>query len=104
MSRINFTHKTKRDSKTAYAIAKRASRLALDVGGIEYTILDAEMDVSATHLNGCPLKLEELLAADDANFGHDVFGIRRFIDRETGKLTGCFCPRFAQPESSHAEV
>lgn len=98
MPRINFTPKTKEEWIIANRIAKRASRLAAD-NGIEYTIQDAEMDVLATHLNGCPLKLEELANADDGNFGHDVFGIRRFIDRTTGQLTGCFCPRFAQPES-----
>lgn len=54
------------------------------------------MDVEAAHSNGCPLNLEELLATDDGTFGHDVFGIRRFIDRETGKVGGCFLPRLAQ--------
>jgi hypothetical protein len=53
------------------------------------------MDIDATHCNGTPLKLEELLKADDANFAHDVFGIIRHIDRTTGKLTMCFLPRYS---------
>lgn len=52
------------------------------------------MDIRACHANGTPLRLEELLRADDGNFGHDVFGIRRYIDRTTGQLTDCFLPRF----------
>jgi hypothetical protein len=77
-------------------IAKRAVCMALDAG-VAYKHQDAMMDIEACHSNGCPLKLEELLAADDGNFGHDVFGIRRFIDRETGKLGDGFWPRFAMP-------
>lgn len=53
-----------------------------------------EMDISATHANGNPLRLAELLAAPQADFAHDIFGIRRHIDRETGRLTDCFQPRF----------
>jgi hypothetical protein len=53
------------------------------------------MDLSAV-MNSCPIDLAALLAADDANFAHDVFGIRRHIDRETGELGDCFLPRFAK--------
>ena len=52
------------------------------------------MDLCAAHASN-PLRLEELLNADDANFTHDVFGIRRHMDRDTGKLGGCFSPRFS---------
>jgi hypothetical protein len=54
------------------------------------------MDITAAHCNGNPLRLLELLNADAFNFTHDVFGIVRHIDRETGKLGGCFRPRFTQ--------
>ena len=57
--------------------------------------LDLEMDIAAT-CHHTPLKLHELLKADDANFMHDVFGIMRHIDRRTGLLMDCFVPRFAQ--------
>ena len=53
------------------------------------------MDISATHANGCPLKLQELLDADDFNFAHDILGIRKHICRTTGKLQNCFLPRFS---------
>jgi hypothetical protein len=48
--------------------------------------VDIEMDLEATHANGCPLRLADLLAADDFNFWHDVSGIARHLDRTTGEL------------------
>ena len=56
---------------------------------------DILMDLTAVHANGCPLRLDELAGADEFDFIHDVFGIRRHLDRSTGKLGGCFVPRFA---------
>ena len=56
--------------------------------------LDVMMDLEAVISNGCPLKLNDLLAADDFNFFHDVCGIRDHLDRETGKLKDQFSPRY----------
>ena len=53
------------------------------------------MDLTACIANGTPLKLDDLLIADDGNFAHDVFGIARHIDRQTGQLGDCFLPRYA---------
>jgi hypothetical protein len=58
--------------------------------------LSLTMDIEACHANGNPLRLADLLAADDFNFSHDVAGINRHIDRNTGKLMDCFVPRFTQ--------
>jgi|TARA_R100000995_G_scaffold65538_1_gene34549 hypothetical protein len=76
-------------------IADRAEAMA-DAHGVKYKRLTAMMDVQGVH-QSCPLKLDELLAADDTNFAHDVFGIANHIDRSVypGKLTDCFRPRFA---------
>jgi len=54
------------------------------------------MDVSAVHANGNPLRLEDLLHADDFNFAHDMSGICNCLDRNTGKLTRNFLPRFSR--------
>lgn len=54
--------------------------------------IDTEMDLSAAHAC-CPLDLARLLAADDFNFAHDMFGIMCHMDRRTGKLDNCFLPR-----------
>lgn len=53
------------------------------------------MDLSATHANGCPMKFDELLTADDFNFFHDIYGIMRHINRRTGEMMDCFLPRFS---------
>ena len=76
-------------------IAKRAYSMALSAG-FKYEVTGAIMDIDACHNNGCPLKLQELLDADDFNFAHDVFGIRQHINRQTGKLENCFVPRYAK--------
>lgn len=67
----------------------------------------SEMDLIACHLNGCPLKLQEFLDADDFNFAHDFFGIRHHMNRQTGTLERFFLPRFydsaAAKEQGHAD-
>ena len=88
---------TKREMEIIMEIAKRASQLAASFGH-DYSRMDAMMDVEACHSNGCKLKLFDLAQADDANFAHDVFGINRHLNRETGQLEDCFLPRFALPE------
>ncbi len=80
--------------QTIPKIAKRAVVMAKK-HGVSYDHLDAVMDIDACHNNGNSLKLAELLAADDFNFAHDVFGIRANIDRTTGKLANCFVPRYS---------
>lgn len=57
--------------------------------------VNLEMDIMATHLNGCNLKLQEFLDAGDFNFAHDIFGIVEHMNRKTGKLENCFLPRYS---------
>lgn len=75
-------------------IAERAVN-ALDHES-EYPKQMCLMDLVATHCNGNPLDLEGLLAAGASDFVHDVFGIRRHIDRDTGRLMDCFVPRYSR--------
>lgn len=72
-------------------IADRANEMNCD-----YQVKDCRMDITAVHLNGNPLQLEKLLKADYFNFAHDVFGINRHIDRNTGKLLNHFSPRYSK--------
>jgi hypothetical protein len=51
-------------------------------------------DIDACHSNWCPLRLADLLAADDWNFAHDIQGIRDNLDPYTGKMLLPFLPRF----------
>lgn len=85
---------TKQESELIRKIADRAVTKGIEVG-LDYKKLDAMMDVEACHCNGCKLDLQSLLNADEFNFTHDVFGIRRHLDRRTGELQDCFVPRFA---------
>ena len=91
----------KHDYELASQIAKRALALAEEVEGpmnlrkasdFQRTTM---MDIVAVHVNGCPLQLEELLRAPRFDFAHDVFGIRRHINRQTGQLQDCFLPCYA---------
>ena len=84
---------TKDEMLIASKIADRAAALSAKFGH-EWEKIDALMDIDACH-SSCPLKLDELLAADDFNFGHDVFGINRHLNRQTYELENCFLPRFA---------
>ncbi|SEK36863.1 hypothetical protein SAMN04515666_101340 [Bosea lupini] len=58
--------------------------------------LHHEMNLCACHANGCPLDFTRMVGADDFNLAHDVFGIDRHLDRDTGRLTDHFLPRFAK--------
>lgn len=90
------THGQRAEFETICKIADRARSLeALHGIGVRDK-MSWVMDIEAAH-KACPLKLETLLASDDFNFAHDVFGIARHLDRDTGELTGCFLPRFSAP-------
>lgn len=94
---------TAEDTRAIHDIAKRAATmLGEDLVELGFGMMDVEMDVTACHLNGCPLELADLLATDASNFGHDIGGIIQHLDRETGELRDCFVPRFAAPETSRA--
>ena len=76
-------------------IASRAVKVDLKTGG-DGDFIHHMMNITACHANGNPLRLEDLEAADDFDFAHDMFGIDRHICRETGKLLNHFRPRFSQ--------
>lgn len=85
-----------REASIANQIAKRTVALSAKYGN-PWKVFDARLDIEACHKN-CPLRLDDLLAADDFNFGHDVFGINRHLNRDTCELENHFRPRFAVPE------
>lgn len=87
---VQFAQFTDRDRIIVDAIIDRA------IGaGIYDDPLDVDMDISAVHKH-CPLRLGDLMTADDFNFSHDMRGIQRHLNRKTGKLENFFLPRFAQ--------
>ena len=84
---------TKEDYKTIGKIADRA--IALYKGyGVTIDRLSLLMDIEFTcEVN--PLKLDEWLAADNGNFGHDISGILTNFNRETKVLDNGFSPRYS---------
>ena len=70
----------------------RAKRLYLK-NSVALDVLDLNMDLCATHANGCPMDFRKLLDAPDFDFLHDIAGIRRHMNRETGQLENAFLPR-----------
>lgn len=79
-------------------IAGRAEALAGE-SGIDLDRMLLEMDLTSVHAH-TPLDLAALAEADSFNLSHDVFGIMRHINRETGELSGHFLPRFTKREAS----
>lgn len=84
-------HVSKTENDLIVKIAQRVER-DLQSPDNRMTII---MDLTACHANGCQLKLAELLDAAPFDFSHDYYGIRLHINRTTGKLEGCFLPRYA---------
>lgn len=86
-------HCSRADVDLIFQIAHRAEPLYRKVGDKKLALV---MDLTACHCNGCTLDLTGLLNAGEIDFSHDIYGIRRHINRETGKLEDCFTPRYAR--------
>lgn len=99
-NRVSFITSTADRALIEQIVARVMARLR--EAKVKRARIEVLMDIVATHANGCPLRLADLLAADDANFLHDIGGIARHLNRETGQLGGFFRPRFAQPEGAGA--
>jgi hypothetical protein len=60
------------------------------------------LELRVCHEMIMPLRLQELLDADDLNFSHDISGISRHLrlsmnsDGSRACLSDCFVPRFAE--------
>jgi hypothetical protein len=85
-------HTSKQDIETIVKIARRAVATAKN-NDIQYDQMTAVMDLEYVHSIN-PLRLNDLLNADDFNFNHDIFGIRGNLNRQTGKIENCFSPRY----------
>lgn len=97
MKQVSFTVSTT-DRAIIKQIVDRAVALAKKNGAIVFDSQSIKMDITATHANGNPLRLQDLLVAPDFDFAHDIYGIHRHLNRKTGKLMNCFSPRCSEPE------
>ena len=75
-------------------ICERAEALGLSGPEKRFNLF---MDLDKTNEN-VGLNLEGLLEADDLNFSHDILGIQRHINRDTGELEDFFVPRYAKQD------
>ena len=80
---------------TIVAIAKRAIADVFKPQGVNVEFIDVMMDLEFTHAV-IPLRLEDMLAADAGNFGHDIAGIYRHFNRVTKTMDDGFTPRYAK--------
>lgn len=87
---VQFAKFTKEEREIVMSIVRRAVE-----ANIYSDALTCDMDISAVHVH-CPLRLSDLLSADQFNFAHDMYGIQRHINRRTGELKNFFLPRFAR--------
>lgn len=101
MKRPKF-NATKDEQQLIIKIARRFQPVA-DAYGIDVDYTSLCMDIEACHCNGCPLDLNKLASAEEYDFAHDVFGIRRHINRLNGALEDCFLPRCAMPQPTNHE-
>ncbi len=88
------------DIELIAAIAERAAALYAKHGKLKpkearELISIIALEVDCVHRKVRPLRLQQLLEADDSNFAHDIGGIRRHLDFFAHKLNDCFVPRFA---------
>ena len=90
---INWTCTKGETDKLLKIMLRAASLMSFESRGSSR--MEVSMDLTACHLNGCSLDLDGLLAAENADFIHDVAGIMRHINRQTGELEDCFLPRYA---------
>lgn len=96
MDSVSFVSRDHEDFVLIEKIADRARKIDREINGRSArTKLHHQMNVSACHASGNPLRLADLLAADEFNFVHDVFGIDRHICRDTGRMLNHFSPRFS---------
>ena len=72
-------------------VAERAKHELMGYPDSKRTLI---MDLINCHAKGCPLDFKALLEAPALDLSHDIYGIRNHMNRDTGKLEGCFVPRY----------
>lgn len=88
---------TPAEARLIERIAKRAYQRIQTLSVARYPQSYCGKDIAQVHTRCCPLDLRKLLKAPDFDFLHDVLGIKKHLDRRTGRLRDCFLPRSARP-------
>lgn len=82
---INFAGLTDNDTQLCILIADRGAEFMQQYGVTEDR-MGAACDLAVVHCNDGALDLLKFLHADSTEFAHDYSRIRRFINRQTGRL------------------
>lgn len=84
------------DMHLIFEIAARAIAMYEAHGLPTPTPYDIAIDVATVHCNGNPLKLMQFVMSDNADFQHDLAGLRIHLDRKIGALKNGWKPIFAE--------
>lgn len=85
---IDWDKITEDERKIIRKIVERARVEHPEIDG-----LTLELDITVVHVYK-PLRLQELLMADDSDFWHDLMGIAQHVDRKTGEIGDNFSLKF----------
>lgn len=61
----------------------------------EFNMQHWQMNLTATHANGCPMDFKKLHSCDLNTLAHDFYGIEESLNKQTGALENFFLPRCA---------
>lgn len=81
---------TNEEFRTIVKIVERAEALGIAIGSRATRLLDIENAHEQFNL-----RLNDMLSGPNCDFSHDFIGIQREIDRNTGRITTLFVPRYA---------
>ncbi len=93
MDTVSF-NVSRKDRTLIEKITKRAVQFCRK-NRVDLDPVSTNMDLAATHANGNPLRLRDMLESGSFDLMHDITGIALHINRETGKLEDHFLPRFS---------
>lgn len=88
---IDYTTKTETDLDLLVAIAERYEEMVYGWPDERITTI---MDLQVTANEFPEANFNVLLNFPDGDFAHDIFGIKRHVNRPEMKIEGCFVPRF----------
>jgi len=93
---------SKEDNRLIIDLVKAFHVYQRDKYQVNVDLTETMMDLTMVHGGGCPLDLQRMLddfeSGNTSSVGHDINGIGRHLDRDSGELTSCFWPRYARSQ------
>lgn len=89
-------YKDMTDERTERELIFDVAMRAVDLGFFKVNMI-AVVFVETAHRH-CPLRLADLLKAKDHDFAHDIGGLMKHLNTDTGAMGG-FLPKFHQRKS-----